>query len=320
MTALGGCGSGSAATRPPAPTPPSTTAGRPPATPAPSSPSVPVATAPAARPHILLVIEENVGYQATLGECGNGSPDPYLCSLAAEYVSVTGWYAIEHPSLPNYLDLVSGSDQGCSGDGCAGPYTAPDLGGQMTAAGIPWVAYMESMPSACYTGFGSGDYYRQHDPFVLFSDVTGRGCTTAVQPYPGPSGLVAALGSAGAPDFVWITPNVVDDMHSASIQRGDAWLRANLSGVLGSAWFTDGGTVIVTMDENDADGSGSCCGDAAGGRVPMVVISAPDRGRGTVAESGDHFGTLRTIEEAFGLPLLGAAREAANGDLSELIG
>ncbi len=59
---------------------------------------------------------------------------------------------------------------------------------------------------------------------------------------------------------------------------------------------------------------------AGGGEVPMPVLSAKARGRGTVAMSGDHFGTLRTIEEAYHLSRLGAAANPANGDLSALMG
>ena len=80
----------------------------------------------------------------------------------------------------------------------------------------------------------------------------------------------------------------------------------------------DNGTVIITADEG-ADDSG-CCGDAAGGQVPMVVISANAEGRGDISLNGNHFGSLRTIEEAFGLPLLGAASDVANGDLGQLFG
>jgi hypothetical protein len=79
---------------------------------------------------------------------GGSHPDPYLCSLAASYASFTAWDGVAHPSLPNYLALTSGSTQGCTSDNCKGPYTS-DLGAQLTTAGVPWTAYMESMKTAC---------------------------------------------------------------------------------------------------------------------------------------------------------------------------
>jgi phosphatidylinositol-3-phosphatase len=97
----------------------------------------------------MIVVEENKGYAATLGACAN---DPYLCWLASHYTSVTDWYGVTHPSEPNYLAQTTGGTQGCTSDTCFKTLTVPSLGGQLTGAGIPWTAYMESMPSACFTG------------------------------------------------------------------------------------------------------------------------------------------------------------------------
>jgi acid phosphatase len=277
--------------------------------------------APGPRPHVMVIMDENDGYTLTLGSCASPSPDPYLCSIASTYASVTGWYAVQHPSNPNYIDIVSGADQGCQGDGCTGPYAARSLGGQLSAAGIPWVAYMESMPSTCFSGPQTGEYDRSHDAFMDFTDVAGAsGCVGHVRPYPGAGGIAAALDGAGAPDFVWITPNLADDMDDGSIQEGDGWMRTNLDAILSSSWFAQDGTVILTMDENSVEPSGSCCGDAAGGQVPLLVLSSATRGLGHLALTGNHFGTLRSIEQAYHLTLLGAAADPANGDLSTFIG
>lgn len=252
---------------------------------------------------------ENRGYAATLGNC---SADPYLCSLASKFVSATAWYGVGHPSLPNYLAISSGSTQGCTSDGCATGITAPDLGGQLTAAGIPWRAYMESMPSPCYGGATSGPYARKHNPFAYYTD-DASSCRDV--PYPGSGGLIATLDSTNPPDFVWITPNLTNDMHSGSVQQGDAWLKANLAPVLGSAWFTGGNaTVIVAMDENLQQST------PGGGQVPLIVISSDARGVGAVAIHGNHYGTLRSIEEAYGLSLLAGAQTAGNGDVVKYFG
>ena len=272
---------------------------------------------PNAAVHIMVVMEENQGYAATLGSCGAGSPDPYLCSLATDYASATAWSGVEHPSQPNYIDIVSGANQSCTSDNCvgAGAYSARDLGGQLNSSSIPWTAYMETMPSACYTGSSFGSLYvLKHNPFVVFQDdMPPNACH--IQPYPGSSGLVSALTASSAPDFVWITPNLNDDMHDGTVSQGDTWLKTNLQPVLTSSWFLDfNSTVVITMDENSGDNTGG------GGHVPMVVISSRAKGRGKVAMTGNHFGTLRSIEEAYGLPLLGAAASPSNGDLSSLFG
>ena len=255
----------------------------------------------------MVIMEENKGYAATLGSC---SSDPYFCSLASTYASFTSWAGVSHPSLPNYLAFDSGSVQGQSTD-CTtcGPFSGTDLGGQLSAAGIPWTAYMESMPSPCYTGGSSGGYAKKHDPFMYFSDVIGAGCATHVLPYPGGSGMLAALDGSSAPSFVWITPNLMNDMHDGTVPQGDAWLKTNIDPVLTSTWFTNyDSTVIVTMDEG------------VGNTVPMVVISNTAKGHGAIAGGGNHYGALRAIEEEFGLGLLGAASNPANGDPISLFG
>lgn len=270
----------------------------------------------------MVIIEENRGYAATLGSC---AADRYFCSLAGRYATATSWYGIGHPSAPNYLAIDSGSTQGISSDctpdgGGCGPFGGSDLGTQFTHAGVPWIAYMESMPSRCDRTGSSGAYAEKHNPFMYFAGNRGSGCAHHIVPYPGPRGMLAMLGSQNPPDFVWITPNLQNDMHDGSVTRGDAWLAANLPAVLASRWFADDGTVIVTMDENDASSSGSCCGGAHGGLVPMVVISARALARGAIVTPGDHYGTLRSIEEVFGLPFLGSAARPQHGDLSSLFG
>ena len=274
------------------------------ATPVPTPTPSPTATPPPGEPHVMVIIEENKGYAATLGTC---SADPYLCSLASKYASFTNSHGVSHPSDPNYIAFDSGSTQGCSSDGCFGPYSVPSLGGQLSKAGIPWDAYMESMPSACFTGGTSGTYARKHNPFQDFTDV-GTPCHDLV--YPGVSSLVNTLSGTGAPDFVWITPNLNDDMHDGTVQQGDAWLTSNLAPILASSWFLDfNSTVIVTMDESDPGTTN---------QIPTVLISSTAAGKGAVTTLITHYAVLRAIETTFGLSYLGAASSAA--DISSFFG
>lgn len=261
-------------------------------------------------------MEENQGYDATQTNCV--TQNAYFCQLASAYTSVTSWYGVTHPSLPNYLAITSGSTQGCGSDSC-GSYAASNLGQQLSTAKIPWMAYMESMPVACDSN-DAGEYANKHNPFTHYFDLAGAVCQAHDVPYPGSAALVSALDRPGAPDFVWITPNLIHDMHDGTVADGDIWLQANLSPILASPWFTNyHSTVIVTEDEDSGSGL-SCCGDAAGGQIPELVISRNAAGKRMVALTGDHYGTLRTIEEAFGLPLLAAAAQSRNGDLSPYFG
>ncbi|MDR3649080.1 MAG: hypothetical protein P4L20_08320, partial [Acidimicrobiales bacterium] len=63
---------------------------------------------PSSAPHVMVVMMENEGSGQIIGN----PAVPFINSLASTYGSATESYAIAHPSLPNYLDIVSGSTQG----------------------------------------------------------------------------------------------------------------------------------------------------------------------------------------------------------------
>jgi hypothetical protein len=285
----------------PTPTPSST--GTPGPTPTPTStvPPTPTPTLASGTPHVMVIIEENKGAAATLGTC---SADPYACSLAAKYASFSNSHGITHPSEPNYVAFESGGIQGCTTDSscAANSVSATDLGGQLTAAGMPWVSWMESMPSPCYTGGSSGLYVLKHSFGGFFKDNYGGACN--IQPYPGSSAAISTLNGANAPDFVWISPNLNNDAHNGTVQQMDAWLSANLAPILASNWFTGfPSTVVWTMDEGDAGSTNL---------IPTVVISNNGLGKGHITTSVNHYSVLRAIELAYGLPLLGGAATASD--------
>jgi hypothetical protein len=61
--------------------------------------------------HVVWIMLENVGYGVI------GSPSaPYLNQLASRCALATNYYAVSHPSLPNYIALTSGSTQGINND------------------------------------------------------------------------------------------------------------------------------------------------------------------------------------------------------------
>lgn len=305
---VGGCGSAADGGSPPTglPTLPSLSA---PPTSGSASLS-PTAGPGRASPHIMVILEENREYGSVIGD----PSAPYLTSLAAGGGLATQWFAVTHPSLPNYLALVSGSTQGVHDDGTGHTFPGPTLVDQLAARGIGWRAYMEDMPSPCDQAPASGGYAKKHDPFVYFRSITGNPaqCGNVV-----PLGRLAGdLGSGTAPPFLWLTPNLCHDGHDCSTATADAWLRSEMQTVMASAWYRQGASVVITWDEGSTDRG--CCAGAAGGQIPTLVVSA--RGRQRLTTPGDHDGTLRGIEEAYGVGLLGAAADPRSGDLRPLLG
>ena len=60
--------------------------------------------------HIFVVVMENKEIGRMLGN----RQAPYLNQLANEYAVATRYYAVTHPSLPNYLALLGGDTFGVS--------------------------------------------------------------------------------------------------------------------------------------------------------------------------------------------------------------
>ena len=152
----------------------------------------------------------------------------------------------------------------------------------------------------------------------------------------GVTGLATDLRSvATTPNLSYITPNLCDDGHDAPCinQVGsasplvniDAFLQTWVPLITGSPAFKKDGLLEVTFDEADVDGgnadASACCNEIAGpaasqpgefgpggGRIGTVLLS-PFIKPGTVSSVPyNHYSTLATIEDLFGLPKLGQAQ------------
>jgi hypothetical protein len=308
--------------------------------PTPTPTATPMATptpTPPPAPHVMIIVEGDQSYSGVVG----GSNAPYITGLSSSYRSATNWYAIQHNSQTDDLDLIAGSSLSLPK---GTPYSTITLVDELHAAGIPWKTYIESMPSNCFSGTTTnGLYDPNHNPFHYFTNDTsssGGWCSSAnlstegVVAYPGSSGLVTALNSANAPDFVYLVPNDCDEMQGDTvkgapcagdsnaqlIKAGDTWLSTNLGPVLTSTWFKQNGIVIITWDQSAAGDNTGCCGlTGPGGHIPTVVVAAANKSFGAFTTTGDHYGTLRALEEAYGVGLLGSSGPSSNtvnGDLT----
>jgi len=244
--------------------------------------------------HVVLVVFENREASSIAG-----NPDaPTFNGLARRYGRATDYDAVAHPSLPNYLALVSGSTQGISSD-CTGCIVrARSLADTLAAAGRTWKTYAENLPYPGFTGGSSGRYAKKHDPFLYFRDVAdSRARRNRVVPFPR---LARDVDARRLPDFSLVIPNLCDDMHDCSVSTGDAWLKAHVVPLL-HAPALRGGVVFVVFDEGKSDEGG-------GGHVEALALGPTVRHGSTFAKATNHYGLLRTIEDAWGLPRLGFSR------------
>ena len=252
--------------------------------------------------HVVVIMLENHEATAILGN----PAAPYLNGLASQGAVATRYFAISHPSLPNYLAVVGGSTFGISTDCSPGPQCrAPDpsLPDQLNSAGISWKAYLEDMPGNC-DQVASGTYAVKHDPFVYFPGVVSAQCSQVVPA----RALSEDLATGNLPRFAWLSPNLCHDMHDCPVSAGDAYLAGIVPTLLGA--LGPSGVLLITFDEGTTNNGGGQPG-AAGGQVAMIAAGPGARAGARSAQPYDHYSLLRTIEEAWGLPILRSAAGAA---------
>jgi phosphatidylinositol-3-phosphatase len=110
------------------------------------------------------------------------------------------------------------------------------------------------------------------------------------------------LNAGALPNFVWITPNMCNDMHNCSIATGDRWLSNLVPQILASPAFSNA-VLFLLWDEGTTSAGG-------GGRIPALVVSQSTPAGFRSAAPLNHYNVLRTIEDAWRLPPLGHAASA----------
>jgi hypothetical protein len=243
--------------------------------------------------HVLVVVFENK-------ERGQVAAAPTFARLARRYASLTNYDAVTHPSLPNYLALVSGSTHGITTDCTSCVVDASSLADTLTAGHRTWKTYAESLPVPGWTGAYYGGYAKKHDPFLYFRHVLAHPAQRQrVVPY---EQLSRDVARNRLPSFALVVPNLCDDMHDCSVAIGDGWLNAQIVPLLTKPVLRDS-VVFVVFDEGTSTVGG-------GGNVASLVLGPLVRAGAVSTQKTSHYGLLRTIEDAWHLPRLGLTAEA----------
>jgi acid phosphatase len=245
--------------------------------------------------HVFVIVMENQEYESVIG---NGEA-PYINGLAQQYGLATSYFGITHPSLPNYMALTGGETVFTTN--CIGCQTeAPSIADGIEASGRTWTAYMEDMPAPC-TATDFGSYVAKHNPFVHYTGIVSDPvrCASHVVPF---SNFADDLSGGRLANYVWITPNLCNDMHDCPVATGDAWLSSVIPQIVLSPAFSNSVLFLVWDEGVTADGGG--------GHVPLIVVSPQTRAGTRVTESASHYSMLRTIEDAWQLTPLGQSASA----------
>ncbi len=260
---------------------------------------------------VFTIVFENHDYNEIVGSANapfiNGIIDQF--GLATNYMD-----SGTHPSLPNYLYMISGDTQ-YVGIIDVGPTTYPfpvdkdNLGSQFISYGVPWRFYEENMATPCNL-VSAGTYAARHDPFLYFTNIQ-KGASGLCAKYNVDYTSFGADVASGKYRYMYIVPNLINDGHDpqtdpvAGMKQSDAWLQSELPKIMGTQAYQTGGVIFITWDE--AEGRNGNSKD----QIPMIVVSPKLVSPGFKTNHlYSHASYLATVEDLFGLPRLGAAVKA----------
>ncbi|KAG1825494.1 phosphoesterase family-domain-containing protein [Suillus subaureus] len=236
----------------------------------------------------------------------SAASQPVFQSLAAEGITLTGYYGVTHPSEPNYLAAVGGDFFGLAEDSLeyipTNMSTVVDL---LDQKNISWATYQENMPTDAYEGynFTNSDnytyYVRKHNPLVIYESVANISTRAArIRNF---NDFAVDVGNDSLSQWIFITPNLRDDGHDTTVGYAASWLTYWLLPLLNDTSFNTNSTLILlTFDENETYTIGNnVFSILLGGVIPAAMKNTTDPTFYT------HYSTLSTVENNWDLGNLG---------------
>src|SRR3984885_857895 len=273
--------------------------------------------------HVFLIYLENKGVDNIVG-----SPNaPYLNSLINTEDYDSNYFALGHPSDPNYIRPVGGSDFGLDYNPSGNVIDANSLMQEMDQANISWAGYAQSMPTPGDL-VSSGNYPVDELPFAQFNYVFDNPPAYLQEHLLPLTQLSTDLQNPSSfPEFTWIAADEdhngegpIDSLQGIgqflysqftdqqyNVAAADQFVQQEVSAIESSpTWNADGekDAIIITFDEDNNNlslGFGN-----EGNNVPMIII--PNGGAVTDGgmESGpfttdayyNEYSLMATIEDA----------------------
>ena len=261
---------------------------------------------------VLIIVLENADYEVA-------SQDKNLAELAAQGASFTNFHALFHPSYPNYLAMVAGTDFGIHR---RGRYLADNLvnlpsnaahrsiADRLIGAGLDFKQYAEELPDAtCPWNYSSrrvsgkrGNYARRHVPFLSFREVQQKWCDRVIRVDSSKSdNYFVQDAKKGLVAYSFYTPNLNHDGHDTNVKTAGEWVKKFLNDSFPEK-LRQGTLVVVTFDESGGNSDNRIYTLFLGDMVKPANQQDPK----ALARLYNHYSVLRTIEDNFGLEPLAA--------------
>ncbi|KAK4047080.1 hypothetical protein OIV83_005643 [Microbotryomycetes sp. JL201] len=191
------------------------------------------------------------------------SSSPVFQNLTQRGMLMSSYYGVTHPSEPNYVSAVAGDFFGMADDKFyAIPSNVSTVVDLLEAKNVSWASYQENMPYDGFTGFnyteenyltGSGNYVyyvRKHNPTIIFDSVASK--PERALRHRNFNDFAKDVDADALSQWVFITPNLVNDAHDSTIDFTSAWLEYFLYPLLDNPSFNNNETLILlTFDESE---------------------------------------------------------------------
>src|ERR1700722_3831150 len=267
---------------------------------------------------VVIIVLENADYE-------EGLRNKDLADLAQQGASFSNLHALFHPSYPNYLAMVAGTDFGVHKGGSFLGDRQKDfpsdgqhqtIADRLLAAGLDFKQYAEELPPGnCSWNVVSqrvpnnaGNYTRRHVPFLSFRKVQEKLCDHVIGVDSSRSdNYFVQDAQKGLVAYSFYSPNMNHDGHDTTLQVAGAWVKKFLDDTFPEK-LRHGTLVVVTFDES---------GGNEDNRIPTLFLgdmvkAANQQDPAVLGRYYTHYSVLRTIEDNFGLePLTANDRSAA---------
>jgi Phosphoesterase family len=261
---------------------------------------------------VVIIVLENVDYERAI-------QNKDLMALAAKGASFTNFHALFHPSYPNYLAMIAGTDFGLHRRGSylgdkqvnfpndSGHKTIAD---RLLTAGLDFKQYAEELPegpcpwniSGQHVAEKRGNYVRRHVPFLSFREVQEKFCDRVVRVDSSKAdNYFVQDAKKGLVAYSFYTPNMNHDGHDTTVDVAGAWVKKFLDEMF-TEQMRKGTLVVVTFDESGGNEDNRIFTLFLGDMVKEASQQDPK----ALGRHYTHYSVLRTIEDNFGLEPLTA--------------
>ena len=266
---------------------------------------------------VLIIVLENVDYERAI-------QNKDLQQLAAKGASFSNFHALFHPSYPNYLAMIAGTDfnrhrlGSFLGDRQVNfPNDSAHLtiADRLLAAGLDFKQYAEELPKGnCpanvydqHVAEKRGDYTRRHVPFLSFHEIQQKYCDRVIRVDSSKAdNYFVQDANKGLVAYSFYTPNMNHNGHDTTVDVAGAWVKKFLDESFPEK-VRRGTLVIVTFDESGGNEDNRIFTLFFGETVKEAGQQDPK----DLARRYTHYNVLRTIEDNFGLaPLTANDRNA----------